>query len=170
LWCWCCGVCTRGQSDADFLFSHSSTRRRIHVLPQRLASYAQSNCALRRVEDSRRRTLPTTAPSSSVPHGADNLRHSAARSRAGLDSLFRSKERQHAECIPRRSACVMPSGEISNWSRRTGVDILHSPLGFNRMFPQPQGVRKLIVGPSPDIRTRHLPDRSPRTVCLPRPR
>jgi hypothetical protein len=43
-------------------------------------------------EDSRRRTLPTTAPSS-PPRGADSLPHSGVRFQAGLDSCFLEVEK-----------------------------------------------------------------------------
>jgi hypothetical protein len=58
------------------------TQKNASVPPRR----APSNRPLRRDGDSRRRILPTTAPSSPSLHGADSLRRSGARFQVGLDS------------------------------------------------------------------------------------
>jgi len=115
-----------------------------------------SNRAPRRDEDSHRRTLPTPAPSSPSPRGADSLRHSGAHFRAGSDSLFRSAGRLDAECTsPPVGLWVIPLGEISNWSRRTGVDILCPPGGSAGFLPRglrpsrPSVSRRCVTEPCP---------------------
>jgi hypothetical protein len=40
---------------------------------------------------------------------------------------------------------VVPLGKVSNWSHRTGVDILHCPLPFDRKLLQPRSLSKRKV-------------------------